>query len=130
MAGAHDPRGAVDVGSNIALRGDDGLARVDADPYADRPVGKVALGGTGRGDRIGGARERDEERVALRVHLNAAVPRERVAQHGPVLRKHVCVLLSDLLQQAGRALDVCEEKGDRAGWQRLHMHMMTSLPAR
>ena len=35
------------------------------------------------GERVGRAREGDEERVALRVHLDAAVPRERLAQHAP-----------------------------------------------
>ncbi len=53
--------------------GDDRLPRVDAHPDADGPVRKASLGRARRGHGIGGARERDEERVALRVHLDAAV---------------------------------------------------------
>ena len=64
----------------------------------------------------GAVRERDEERVALRVDLDAAVPRERVPQHPPVLGQRLRIpLRAELVQQPRRALDVREQEGDRAG---------------
>jgi hypothetical protein len=43
------------------------------------------LGRHSRRDRVAGARERDEERVALRVDFLSAVPLERLAQKALVL---------------------------------------------
>ena len=62
--------------------------------------------------RIG---EGEVERVALHLHLDAAVPGERLAQQAAVIleRPHVR-LLAELLQQPRRALDVREEQRDRA----------------
>ena len=54
----------------------------------------------------------DEERVALRVDLLSAVLGEGRAQDAPVLGQHLAVAVAQLLEQAGRALDVREEEGD------------------
>ena len=63
-------------------------------------------------DGVRGACEGDEEGVALRVDLDAAVSRERLAERAPVLGEHVGVPLAELVQEPRRALDVGEEKGD------------------
>ena len=76
MPGGGDARRAVDVDPDVALLGHDRLARVEPHAHADRPAAERRLPVGGGRDRVGGARERDEERVALRVHLDAAVPRE------------------------------------------------------
>ncbi len=55
----------------------------------DGPVRERALRLGGRRDRIRRARERDEERVALRVHLDAAVVSERLPQRTSVLVQQV-----------------------------------------
>ena len=52
-----------------------------------------------RGDRVLRARERDEERVALRVDLAAAVRVERRAQQPPVVGEHLAVAVAQLLEQ-------------------------------
>jgi hypothetical protein len=53
-----------------------------------------------------------ERALGLRVDLDAAVARERVAQDMPVLREQLRVALAVLVEQPGRALDVGEEEGD------------------
>ena len=80
VPGGGDPRRTVDVHPDVALVGHDGLARVQPHANADRSVAKRRLPVRGGADRVGGARERDEERIALRVHLDAAVPREGLPQ--------------------------------------------------
>ena len=84
MPGGGDPRRAVDVRPDVALVRHSGVAGVEAHAHADgRPSSSCAS--RGRLERPGRRRERDEERVALRVDLDAAVPRERLAQNPPVL---------------------------------------------
>ena len=110
VPGGSDPRRAVDVDPEVALLGYDRLARVEPHADADRSVAERRLAVGGGGDRVGGARERDEERVALRVHLDAAVPRKGLAQHTAVLAQQLRVALAVLVQQLRRALDVREEE--------------------
>ena len=110
VPGGGDPRRAVDVDPDVALVGHDRLARVEPHADADRSVAERRLPVGGGGDRVGCARERDEERVALRVHLDAAVPRKRLPQHTTVLAQQLRVALAVLVQQPRRALDVREEE--------------------
>src|SRR5262249_51144712 len=72
------------------------------------------------GHRVPGAREREEERVALRVDLGSIRGGERVADESTVVAQHLAVAVTELLEQLGRALDVGEEEGDRPGWERGH----------
>jgi hypothetical protein len=82
--------------------------------YPDRPAAECILPRLRARDGVRGAWKGDEERVALRVDLDASVSLERLAECAPVLREHVGVLLPELLQEPRRALDVGEEKGDRS----------------
>jgi len=75
---------------------------------------KGALGFDGRGDRVLRAWKRDEEGVALGVDLPPAVLVERRTQDSLVLGERLLVVITQLFQQAGRALDVREQEGDRA----------------
>jgi len=59
--------------------GHDGLTGVEADPHGHGAVDQSNLGVACCGDRVGGARERDEERVSLRVDLDPTVSRESFA---------------------------------------------------
>ena len=124
VARCGDPRGAVDVDPDVALVGHDGLPRVEPHANADRTVVERRLPLGGRGKRVGRAGERDEERVALRVDLDAAVPRERVPQQTTVLAQQLDVAVSVLVQQPRRAFDVREQEGDRAGWKLAHNRIM------
>ena len=111
-----DARAAVHVDADVALGGELGSSGVQADAHADRPVReRLAAGPRGVGCALGG-REGDEEGVALRVDLDAAVGRERLAQRAPVLGERLAVRVrAELPEQARRALDVGEEERDRAG---------------
>ena len=66
-----------------------------------------------RRERARRSRKGDEEGITLRVHLDPAMPRARLANQPPVLGERSRVALrAELVQQLGRALDVGEEKGD------------------
>ena len=70
--------------------------------------------------------ERQEERVALGVDLDAAVAGERVAQHAPMLRQRLGVALpTQVVEQARRTLDVGEEERDGAGGE-LTLHRLAN----
>ena len=70
-----NPRRSVDVHADVALVGQERLARVDAHPDSDRPGCQRCLRLDRGGDGFARPRERDEEGVALRVHLDAVVAR-------------------------------------------------------
>src|SRR5207244_13581476 len=76
----------------------------------------------GRGrTRVAGTREREEEGVALRVDLGPAPRAERLAHESPVLAGHAPVaLVAELLEEAGRALDVGEGERDGPAGQGAH----------
>ena len=72
-------------------------------------------------------REGDEERVALRVHLDAVVSREGLADHPPMLGEEIGVGGPVLLEEPRRPFDVGEEERDRAGWQGCCAHRANHL---
>ena len=124
VPGGGDPRRAVDVDPDVALVGHDRLARVEPHPHADRPAAERSLPVGGGRDRVGGARERDEERVPLRVHLDTAVPRKGLPQDAAVLAQQLRVAVAVLLQQSRRALDVGEEEGHCSAGKIAHARMI------
>jgi hypothetical protein len=77
--------------------------------------GEGTLAVDGCRHRVLGASEGDEERVALGVDLVSAVSLESLAEQSLMLRERLPVQRAEPLQQAGRSLDVREEKGDGAG---------------
>ena len=109
---SHHPGGAVDVHADVVVVGDDRLAAVDSHPHPDPDLGQGVL----RGDRglngVGRSLERGEERVATGVDHDAAVLRDRRTHDAVVLREERGVVVSELVQQPRRALDVGEEKRD------------------
>ena len=117
VGGAGDPRGAVDVDADVPLVRNDRLAGVDSHADPDRtPLKRAARLGGGR-DRFGSSRERDEEGVALCVHLDAAMAYERLAECVSVLGEEDGVGRPVLLEQSRGALDVGEEERHRAARQ-------------
>ena len=92
----------VDVLADVTLRGQEGMAGVEADANADR-AGRERLGQLlrrGDGGRCGW--EGEEERVALRVHLDSVVVAAQACADQPaVLRQLLGVSLgAELAQQA------------------------------
>ena len=97
-----------------------------ADPHAHGTVAEGILGVSGGSDGVGRTRERDEERVPLRVHLDPAVPRKGLAQHAAVLREHVRIALPQFVQETGRTLDVREQQRDSPARKLRHVHMIVA----
>ena len=73
---------------------------------------------SGCSDRIRCAAERDEEGVALGVHLDAFVRGERLPEQSPMLVERIRVRVPKLVQELRRPFDVREEKGHDAGRKR------------
>jgi hypothetical protein len=114
-----DPHATMDVDPDVALAGERGRPGMEPDAHADRPLRQRREARACRVSRAGGGRERDEEGVALRVDLDAIRGAERLAQQQSVLGQRVRVSVGpERLEQAGRALDVGEQEGDRARRQR------------
>ena len=120
MPRGHDSRGAVHSGPRT------GRPRSTAHRCAPHPDPEPRVGWPGVSlegllgrnrsrDRILGAREREEERVSLRVDLVAVVRRERLTDQAAVLGQQLAVSLAQLPKQAGRPLDVGEDERHRAG---------------
>jgi hypothetical protein len=94
---------------------------------ADRSRLERGLSVDSRGKRIRSLREGDEERISLRVHLDAAVPAEALTQRLSMLAERVRVGVAELVQQPRRPLDVREQERDGPGGQLAHTGMMRRL---
>ena len=125
----HDPRGAVHAEAVVPLLRHGRLGCVDAHSHAKaasrRPFlrSERVLAVDRGGGRLLGAREREEERVALIVDFLASVLADGRAQDLPVVGEHVSVPLAQMLQQLRRALDVREHEGDGSGRQFCQSHV-------
>ena len=74
-----DASGAVDIVADITLVANERRARMDADAHSDRAVRCEALREVRcRAEGAVGRREGEEERVSLRVHLDAPVSNTRL----------------------------------------------------
>jgi hypothetical protein len=73
-----------------------------------------ALSGGRSAEGAARIRERDEEAVPLGIHLDASVARESFSEEAPVVGEYPCVAVPELVDKAGRALDVREEQGHGA----------------
>ena len=80
MTGRADPRRLVHVDADVALARQQRLAGVKPHPHAHRPGRQLLLRLSSRAQRFLRVGKGDEERVPLRVDLDAAVRRERLAQ--------------------------------------------------
>ena len=114
MACSRYPSCPVDLHANVIRAGNEWLAGVDPHPDADvhavwpRGATKHPL----RIDRacncVRGARERDEERIALCVDLVPVPRREGGSKNSTVLGEQVRVATAQPLQQLSRPLDIGE----------------------
>ena len=122
-----DARGAVHIDTDIALGSEHRLACVNSHSNSNHAALKSALTVTRSIESIACARERDEEGVSLRVHLDARVIREGSPQHTSVRRESMDILVAELVEQTSRPLDVGEEEGDSPGGKLWHGSMMKAL---
>ena len=117
-----DPRRPVDGVPDDVGAGRFDVARVEAHPDADHDAIGPRLGGHGSlrvgggHDRVGRAREDDEERVAFGALLEAAMRGEGRPKQLPVTFADVAIRSgAELDLEARRALDVGEQAGDGPG---------------
>ena len=110
----------MDVEAGVQIAGDEGLAGVNADPYPDRFAlpcvpGRAPLGIRRRQHGRARIGEGEVKGVAVHLHLDPAMSGDRLAEEAAVVleRPHVD-LLAEILQQPRGALDIREDKGDRA----------------
>ena len=99
VPGRGDPRAQVDVVADVSLLGQVGRAGVKPHPYADRPRLERFLRRPNCTESLRCGRKRDEERIALRVHLDPAVAGKRLAQKAPMLGERMGVGLGAELVQ-------------------------------
>ena len=121
VADRGDARCPVNIDSDIALLRQERLACVESNSHANWTF-QCALRIRGRSERLAGTREGNEEGIALGVHLDTTVPRERIAQRVSMRCKLIRVCVTELVQQTRRALDVREQEGDGAGWKISRRH--------
>src|SRR5205085_4273353 len=91
-----DTRTLVHVETDVTLFRKPRLARVQTHPHANRATGKCALAVGSSGDRVRRAGEDDEERITLRVDLDALVLSERPAESPPMLLQRLPVVIAQL----------------------------------
>jgi hypothetical protein len=93
---------------------------VQADPHAYLPSGRPGVVDVGplhlRGGRyrVAGAHKREEERVSLRVDLDAVVRCERVSHEPSMGGEDVAVAVGQPFEKDRRSLDVRESERDGA----------------
>ena len=116
MRGSRDPRRPVQIDSDVAAVDQKRRAGVHSDPHLNGAAAQSLMRLFRSGERAMRRRERDEERISLRVNLDAAVSPERISQSPAVLSERLAVPFgAELVQESGRAFDVCEQERDSAG---------------
>ena len=117
MADGSDAGALVHVDPDVSLVRQPRLTSMQPHANPDRAVRERALAVCGGGDRIGSSAEGDEERVTLRVHLDALVVGKRRPESPPMLVQCVPIAVAELMQQSRRALDVRKQQRHHAGWE-------------
>ena len=116
VAGRGDACGSMDVVADVALVRQQRRARVQPGSHLNRARSERSRHRLGCDYGTGGCREREEEGVALRVDLDAALGSACLADRPAMLGQSFGVGIgSELVEQPRRALDVGEEERDRAG---------------
>ena len=100
----------MDIDAHISLGRDGRLSGMDPHPNVHRACRHCPLRRVRGGDRVMSSRERDEERVALRVYFDAVVFHHRVAKRASMLGEDLHVAVAELVEEPSRTFDVGEEK--------------------
>ena len=125
-----DTRTLVHVEADVTLVRQPRLARVQPHAHANRPAGKCALAVRSSGDRVRRAGEGDEERITLRVDLDALVLGKRRAESPPMLVQRLPVVVAELMQQPRRALHIREQQRHHTGRETAHHRTRSCADAR
>src|SRR2546423_15102458 len=114
----------MDVDPDVALVGYEWLAGMDPHAHAKRVGRERKLSVPRRSERVARPRKGEEERVALRVDLDAPVSSERRTERASVGCERLGVPVAKLLQLPRRPFDVREEERDGAARKSGHNAMM------
>ena len=118
VAAGSDPGRPVHVDANVAFLGQMRAAGVDAHAHPDRARGQSGLGRLRRSQSTGGRGEGDEDGIALRIDLDAAVGTARLTQDAAMFRECAGIGIgAQRLKQPGGTLHVGEQEGDGSGGQ-------------
>ena len=99
----------MDVVTDVPLFAEVRSSGVDTDPHLHATASERLVCLPRSADRRAGIRKGDKERIALRVHLDAAVSAKRIAQDAAVFGQLVRVsLCAELGEQSRRSFDVGE----------------------
>ena len=108
----------MDVGTDVAVLGDERCSRMQAHTQADWAASEALVDAARGFQGCRRRRERNEEGVALRIDLDPVLLRTNFPHDPPMLGERVRVRLgAERVQEPRRALDVGEEEGDGAGRQ-------------
>ena len=120
MPGVHHARRQMHIHAHVAfsrrlrLPGVQPHADAHRHPFGPGMRGKSALGGHSSRDGIGGTRKGEEQGVSLGIDFVPVKLLESGAQHLSALSQHTAILLTYVLQQERRPLDIGEEQRDRS----------------
>ena len=90
--------------------------------------GETALGGHGSPDGIAGTGKGDEESIPLGIHFVTEIHLEGHAQEAATLHQHLGVIVTQLLEQLCRSLDIGEEQCYRSRGQVTHAGLPSPMP--
>jgi hypothetical protein len=122
VPGRHDPRRLVHIDAHVAFARDERLPGMHPHSHTNRTDLESFLTFGRSSNRIARTRKRNEERITLRVDLEASVPNEHLPEHTPVLGQRLRVPVAEFVQQPRRPLDVGEDERHRSCWQLRHRH--------
>jgi hypothetical protein len=114
-----DPRGLVHIEAHVGATGQTAFAGMESHPNPDGSIGRPLVRGQGalcvggRGHRVRHQGEDGEEGIALVQGLDPVVVADGPAHDLVMLSEHAGPAIPQPTSQAGRPLDVGEEKGDR-----------------
>ena len=92
MCSGGDARGAMNVDPDVTLTRDERLSRVDPNAYLYRAAALEGLPRFDcRRDGVGGSGKCDEEGIALGVHLDTVMSRERLPQDASMVSEQIGV---------------------------------------
>ena len=121
MPGGCDAGGLVEREPDVVVADARRLPGVNPHPHANlattgpRLRGERALRIGSGGDGIRRALEGEEHRVTLRAERSAGVGHGSGLDQIPLSGQHATVGVTELAEEAGRALDIGEQKGDCPG---------------
>src|SRR2546423_3717460 len=123
MRGAGDAGRPMDIEPEVLVSDQRGFAGMQTNAHSNRRIlgprmfREHRLNSSCAGASLQGTPKHNEEGVALRPQLQAAVRAERLSLDGMVREQDVRITIAEFLNQLCRSLDIAEKERDRASRQ-------------